>query len=174
MSMKNASTVTDEPPNSPDRGRDPRLPAQAAFMSRALGGHAPLTADRTARQHTEGRRSGRRDIAFWILAGLLVMVFVAAAAPSPLYRVYQLQFHSSAATLTAVFAVYVLVLRVTLLFFGSVPEEPAPGLPLDRTHVVGPVRWSRRWVPGVVVAVVLADGTGEKMGLRGTLCKPSR
>jgi MFS family permease len=122
MSMKNASTVTDELPNSPDRGRDPRLPAQAAFMSRALDGHAPLTADRTARQHTEGRRSGRRDIAFWILAGLLVMVFVAAAAPSPLYRVYQLQFHFSAATLTAVFAVYVLVLLVTLLFFGSVSD----------------------------------------------------
>jgi MFS family permease len=39
-----------------------------------------------------------------------------------LYRVYQLHFHFSAATLTAVFAVYVLVLLVTLLFFGSVSD----------------------------------------------------
>jgi predicted MFS family arabinose efflux permease len=81
-----------------------------------------VAADGTARQHAEGRRSRRRDVEFWILAGLLLMVFFAAAAPSPLYRVYQLQFHFSTATLTAVFAVYVLVLLVTLLFFGSVSD----------------------------------------------------
>ena len=38
---------------------------------------------------------------------------------SPLYRVYLVQFRFSAATLTAVFAVHVLVLLVTLLVFGS-------------------------------------------------------
>jgi MFS family permease len=65
---------------------------------------------------------GRHDIAFWILAGLFLMVFFQAAAPSPLYRVYQAQFHFTATTLTAVFAVYVLVLLVTLLFFGSVSD----------------------------------------------------
>jgi MFS family permease len=81
-----------------------------------------VAADGTARQPAEARRSRRRDVEFWILAGLLLMVFFAAAAPSPLYRVYQLQFHFSTATLTAVFAVYVLVLLVTLLFFGSVSD----------------------------------------------------
>src|SRR5579863_9095524 len=50
------------------------------------------------------------------------MLFFASAAASPLYPVYQVQFHFSAATLTAVFAVYVLVLLVTLLFFGSVSD----------------------------------------------------
>ena len=60
--------------------------------------------------------------AFWVLAVLFLMVFFASAAASPLYRVYQAQFHFSAATLTAVFAVYVLVLLVTLLFFGSVSD----------------------------------------------------
>jgi MFS family permease len=39
-----------------------------------------------------------------------------------LYGVYQAKFHFSAATLTAVFAVYVLVLLLTLLFFGSVSD----------------------------------------------------
>jgi MFS family permease len=71
-------------------------------------------------------RSGRRTLpdtaAFWILAVLFLMLFYASAAASPLYRVYQVQFRFSAATLTAVFAVYVLVLLVTLLFFGSVSD----------------------------------------------------
>jgi MFS family permease len=63
-----------------------------------------------------------RAAAFWILAGLFLMVFFASAAASPLYRVYQARFHFSAATLTAVFAVYVLVLLITLLVFGSVSD----------------------------------------------------
>jgi MFS family permease len=63
-----------------------------------------------------------RATAFWTLAGLFLMVFFASAAASPLYRVYQVQFRFSAATLTAVFAVYVLVLLATLLVFGSVSD----------------------------------------------------
>lgn len=39
---------------------------------------------------------------------------IAEDTSSPLYRVYQAQFRFSAATLTAVFAVYVLVLLATL------------------------------------------------------------
>ena len=63
-----------------------------------------------------------RAAAFWILAVLFLMVFFASAAASPLYRVYQGRFHFSAATLTAIFAVYVLVLLVTLLFCGSLSD----------------------------------------------------
>ena len=73
-----------------------------------------------------GGQSGRwalpRPAAFWILAGLFLMLFFASAAASPLYRVYQARFHFSAVTLTGVFAVYVLVLLITLLFFGSVSD----------------------------------------------------
>ncbi len=50
------------------------------------------------------------------------MLFFASAAASPLYPVYQVQFDFSAATLTAVFAVYVLVLLITLLLFGTVSD----------------------------------------------------
>ena len=71
--------------------------------------------------HSE-RRTLPRTATFWILAGLFLMLFFASAAASPLYQVYQAQFHFSAATLTAVFAVYVLVLLVTLLVFGSVSD----------------------------------------------------
>jgi MFS family permease len=54
---------------------------------------------------------------------LFLMLFFASAAASPLYPVYQVRFRFSAATLTAVFAVYVLVLLVTLLFFGKVSDH---------------------------------------------------
>jgi MFS family permease len=69
-----------------------------------------------------GRRTLPKAATFWILAVLFLMLFFASAAASPLYPVYQLQFGFSAATLTAVFAVYVLVLLVTLLFFGTVSD----------------------------------------------------
>jgi hypothetical protein len=69
-----------------------------------------------------GRRRLPKAAAFWILAGLSFMVYSASAAATPLYPVYQARFHFSAATLTAVFAVYVLVLLVTLLLFGSVSD----------------------------------------------------
>jgi MFS family permease len=59
---------------------------------------------------------------FWLAAGVFVLLFFAAAAPSPLYGVYQAQWRFSAATLTAVFAVYALLLLVTLLVFGSVSD----------------------------------------------------
>jgi MFS family permease len=68
------------------------------------------------------RRTLPRPAAFWILAGMFLVLFFASAAASPLYGVYQAQFHFSAATLTAVFAVYVLVLLITLLIFGSVSD----------------------------------------------------
>jgi MFS family permease len=64
-----------------------------------------------------------RTLAFWLMAGVFCLLFVATAAPSPLYRVYQGEWHFSTATLTGVFAVYALVLLVTLLVFGSVSEE---------------------------------------------------
>jgi Major Facilitator Superfamily len=59
---------------------------------------------------------------FWVLAVAFMMLFFSSAAASPLYGVYQARFNFSTTTLTAVFAVYVLVLLVTLLFFGSVSD----------------------------------------------------
>ena len=59
---------------------------------------------------------------FWLVAGVFFLLFFAAAAPSPLYGVYRAQWGFSAVTLTAVFAVYALLLLVTLLVFGSVSD----------------------------------------------------
>src|ERR1700749_1562251 len=63
-----------------------------------------------------------RSASFWILALLFMMLFFASAAASPLYPVYEARFRFSPTTLPAVFAVYVLVLLVTLLIFGSVSD----------------------------------------------------
>jgi MFS family permease len=56
------------------------------------------------------------------VAGVLFLLLFASAAASPLYDVYQAQWRFSATTLTAVFAVYVLVLLLTLLVFGSLSD----------------------------------------------------
>ena len=68
------------------------------------------------------RENARRAAAFWLVAGVLFLLFFVAAAPSPLYGVYQAQWRFSATTLTAVFAAYALLLLVTLLVFGSVSD----------------------------------------------------
>ena len=61
-------------------------------------------------------------MSFWAAAAIAFLVFAANAAASPLYRIYQAQFRFSATTLTLLFAVYIVVLLLTLLFFGSVSD----------------------------------------------------
>jgi predicted MFS family arabinose efflux permease len=72
--------------------------------------------------------SGR--LAFWVAAAVSFLLFFAVAAPSPLCLVYQREWHFSATTLTAVFAVYALTLLVTLLFLGSLSDH------VDRRRVI--------------------------------------
>ena len=68
------------------------------------------------------RTAPSRAGAFWLVAGVLCLLFCAAGAPSPLYGIYRAQLRFSATTLTAVFAIYALVLLATLLVFGSVSD----------------------------------------------------
>jgi MFS family permease len=68
------------------------------------------------------RRTAPPRAAFWLVAGVFCLMFCAAGAPTPLYGVYRAQLRFSATTLTAVFAVYALVLLLTLLVFGSVSD----------------------------------------------------
>jgi len=63
-----------------------------------------------------------RGLSFWAAASVAFLAFAANAAASPLYRVYQARFGFSATTLTLLFAVYIVVLLVTLLFLGSVSD----------------------------------------------------
>src|ERR1700722_5557090 len=68
------------------------------------------------------RRTTPSRAAFWLVAGVLCLLFFGAAAPTPLYGIFQDQLRFSAITLTAVFAIYALVLLLTLLVFGSVSD----------------------------------------------------
>src|ERR1700691_2130679 len=74
----------------------------------------------TAGEHS--RRPAPSRAAFWLVAGVLCLLFYGAAAPTPLYGIYRAQLRFSATTLTAVFAIYALVLLLTLLVFGSVSD----------------------------------------------------
>jgi MFS family permease len=62
-------------------------------------------------------------MSFHATAAIAFLVFAANAAVSPLYRIYGAQFGFSATTLTLLFAVYIAVLLLTLLFFGSVSDD---------------------------------------------------
>jgi MFS family permease len=76
----------------------------------------------TTQAETVQRPPPARSVAFWLAAAVLVLFLAASAAPTPLYRVYQARWGFSASTLTAVFAVYVLFLLVTVLIFGSLSD----------------------------------------------------
>ena len=82
-------------------------------------GRRPVT--RAARGHAR-RGALPRSAGFWLVAGVLFLLLFVSGAASPLYGVYQAQWRFSATTLTAVFAVYALVLLLTLLVFGSLSD----------------------------------------------------
>ncbi|MFF4339081.1 MFS transporter [Kitasatospora sp. NPDC001540] len=63
-----------------------------------------------------------RTPAFWLVAAALLLLTFAAAAPSPLYVVYQAAWGFSSGTLTVVFAVYALFLLLALTTVGSLSD----------------------------------------------------
>src|SRR5260370_24728048 len=75
-----------------------------------------------AREHSR-RTAPPRAAAFWLVAGALCLLFFAAGAPTPLCGLYRAQLRFSATTPTAGFALYSLVLLVTLLVFASVSDS---------------------------------------------------
>lgn len=65
----------------------------------------------------------RRGRLFAAVAGVVVLFLAASSVPSPLYVVYQAQWGFSAATLTAIFAVYVVFLLASLLVVGGLSDH---------------------------------------------------
>ena len=64
-----------------------------------------------------------RPAAFAAITAVFVLFTAAASAPSPLYVVYQQEWGFSAATLTVVFAVYVVGLLASLLVLGALSDH---------------------------------------------------
>ncbi|HVT63623.1 MAG TPA: MFS transporter [Mycobacteriales bacterium] len=71
---------------------------------------------------SERTRVLARPAAFWGVVAATATLLAASSAPSPLYAVYQAEYHFSAITLTAVFAVYVLALLASLLTIGRISD----------------------------------------------------
>src|SRR3954469_4021938 len=130
----------------------------------------------------EGRLQGwtlPRRLAFWVAAAIAFLVFAANTTASVLYRVYQAQFRFSATTLTALFVTYILVLLVTLLFFGSLSDYVgrrrviAAGLAAGAVgcvvflmaHDVGPL-FAARALQGVAVGLVSGAASAALLDLR--------
>ncbi|MDQ1496478.1 MAG: hypothetical protein QOG69_2961 [Actinomycetota bacterium] len=81
----------------------------------------------TSTGRATGERNGRvtlsRTAGFWLATVAFFLMFAVAAAPAPLYGVYQAEWKFSAIVLTTVFAIYALFLLMTLLIFGSVSDH---------------------------------------------------
>ncbi|MFB8247261.1 MFS transporter [Streptomyces sp. NPDC055952] len=85
--------------------------------------HSPPPAAAGAAARVRDRRRLSRPAAFAALAVVFVLFMAASSAPSPLYVVYQQQWHFSATTLTTVFAVYVLGMIAALLVLGALSDH---------------------------------------------------
>src|SRR3954449_9818191 len=121
----------------------------------------------------------RGRVAFWVAEAIASLVIAANTAVSPLYRLYQAQFGFSATTLTALFTLYILVLLVTLLLFGSLSDYVgrrrviAAGLAADAVgcgvfliaHDVGPL-FAGRALQGVAVGLVSGAAGAALLDLR--------
>jgi MFS family permease len=72
----------------------------------------------------EGRRPGvPRRVAFWLLAFVFAATMLGTTLPTPLYDIYQAQWHFSAAIVTVTFAVYAVGVLLTLLLTGRASDQ---------------------------------------------------
>jgi MFS family permease len=72
----------------------------------------------------EGRRPGvPRRVAFWLLAFVFAATMLGTTLPTPLYDIYQAQWHFSAAIVTVTFAVYAAGVLLTLLLTGRASDQ---------------------------------------------------
>ena len=99
---------------------------QAAPVRRlAIGTAAALPADPFARRPRLRGRVGRRlsgRPAVFVLASLIVALLASSAAPTPLYAIYQAQWHFTPIATTVVFGVYAMAVLAALLTLGRLSD----------------------------------------------------
>jgi MFS family permease len=99
---------------------------------------------------SESAPTASRRWSFWTIAATLMLFLFGASAPSPLYAVYARRFGFSATTLTAIFAVYALVLLLTLIPAGTLSDQLG-----RRPVILGAIALQC----AAMVLFLLADGT---------------
>ncbi|MEU5701612.1 MFS transporter [Streptomyces aurantiacus] len=93
---------------------------------RAAGDRKAGRAYGTRTQHVPAARGSARGPgkgAFLAVAAVFMLFLAASSAPSPLYVIYQQQWHFAAWALTVVFALYVFGLLATLLTVGGLSDH---------------------------------------------------
>jgi len=84
---------------------------------------------RTRRARARAQRAGARVprlsglAAFGAVAAVIAVAFYASATPSPLYGVYQAQWHFSTPVLSLVYATYAIGVLISLLLVGSLSDQ---------------------------------------------------
>jgi MFS family permease len=63
-----------------------------------------------------------RTTTFWVIVAAYLTLMISASTPSPLYVVYQAQWHFPTSTLTIVFGVYAVALLLSLLTVGGLSD----------------------------------------------------
>jgi len=69
------------------------------------------------------RRGTRRRVAFWLLAFVFAAAMLGTTVPTPLYAIYQVRWHFSAAMVTVIFAAYGAAVLATLLLAGRSSDQ---------------------------------------------------
>ena len=139
----------------------------------ALPTTSHLAVDRTGARRLV--RTLPRAAAFWLVAATVTTLLAASSAPSPLYAVYQAEFGFSSATLTAIFAVYVLALLMSLLTVGRLSDfvgrRPVLAVALVVQAAAMAVFLAADGVTALFVArVVQGMATGAAIGVLGRTC----
>ncbi|HJQ41851.1 MAG TPA: MFS transporter [Jatrophihabitantaceae bacterium] len=130
---------------------------------------APIPSETVA---VRGTRVLPRAAAFWLVAATTATLLAASSAPSPLYPVYQAEFGFSALTLTAIFAVYVLALLLSLLTVGRLSDflgrRPVLATALVVQAAAMAVFLDAHGVPSLFAArIVQGVATGAAIGVVG-------
>jgi MFS family permease len=92
-----------------------------------------------------------RTATFWVVVAAYLTLMISASTPSPLYVVYQAEWHFSTSTLTVVFGVYAVALLLSLLTVGGLSDFVG-----RRPVLIGALAL----LAGAMIVFANADGVG--------------
>jgi MFS family permease len=152
-----------------DRAAVDRAPLPAHGGPAALAAH-PAPAGHPAQRSRIPRLTGRPAV--YLLASLIVALLASSASPTPLYAVYQAEWHFTPITTTVVFGVYALVVLGALLTLGKLSDHVGRRPVLLAAIVVQLVSLivfaTADGVPALLVArIVQGLSTGAALGAIG-------
>jgi MFS family permease len=101
-----------------DTRQAPAAPAPSRLSDQPCAGCLDHSASPGRRRLAAPRRA-----AFWLVAAILTVTMLGTTLPTPLYVIYQAQWHFSAAIVTVTFAVYAAAVLATLLLAGRSSDQ---------------------------------------------------